>query len=254
MIKIRELQPDDLPRTVELHRKHLRLGLFPRLGRRFLREYHLSFARSPHAVALVAQSEGGLEGAIFGTTSNGEHYRWVVRNHWQALAWHGVRSLLLQPSLAWSFLTTRIGRYAKGLARHAGARKDGAPTPRGNGRPVAVLSHVVTASGARQRGVGRRLVERFRQVAGSGGARRARLITREGGPGVPFFERVGGQCVARRLEPDGAEIREYILPLAGNAPDEGMPDIPARGRIRRLRAGGGGAVAARERPADAPRE
>ena len=111
MLRIDKVRQDDLAATAALHRRHLELGLFPQLGERFMRAYHASFAASPHAVALVARTDGGeVAGALFGTTANGRHYRWVVEEHGLTLALHGARSLLLQPALAWNFVSSRAGR------------------------------------------------------------------------------------------------------------------------------------------------
>src|SRR5690606_32127273 len=103
--------PDDLPSTAALHKAYLRLGLFPRLGRGFLRQYHETFAKSPYGIALVARSEGAVVGALFGTSSNAHHYGWVVRNCGWDLALAGSSALLFHPQLAWTFASTRITRY-----------------------------------------------------------------------------------------------------------------------------------------------
>jgi GNAT superfamily N-acetyltransferase len=247
MFSIEPVRPEDLPATAELHRRHLRLGLFPRLGRRFLAVYHETFLASPHGVALVARANGQVVGALFGTTSNPDHYRWAIRNHGWRLAWHGARSLLFQPRLAWRFVTTRFGRYAKGLRRHLAPRnRSGAPRRK---PPVCVLSHIVTSESARQCGVGRRLVEHFKARARAQGAQRASLVTRENGPGVPFFERIGGECVAVRREQDGSPVREYHLSLEEKTADEKIEPVRRRGvHVRSYRPGfraGAGADARR---------
>lgn len=209
MLTIDELRPDDLPETAALHKAHLRLGLFPRLGRRFLRQYHETFARSPYGVALVARSDDGVVGALFGTSSNADHYGWVVRNCGLELAVAGSGALLFRPQLAWTFASTRITRYARGLRRHmASPSEDTHHAP-----ALSVLSHIVTDAGMRHQGVGRQLVDRFRALARSEGARDAVLITEEGGEGAPFFERIGCTCVSHRTAQDGNTVQEYRLPL-----------------------------------------
>ncbi|NMG40536.1 GNAT family N-acetyltransferase [Chelativorans sp. ZYF759] len=234
MLRIEKVRQDDLSTTATLHRQHLELGLFPQLGERFMRAYHASFAASPHAIALVARSESGrVVGALFGTTANARHYRWVVEEHGMNLAVQGTRSLLLQPALAWSFISSRAGRYAKGLGRHLGllGRDDAAVANAGAG-PSCVLSHIVTSKAARRLGVGRRLVEEFRRQAHATGAAEARLVTREGGPGAPFFERLGCACVDLRPSQDGEALREYSLQLDKTIADE-KPDAARRLRHER---------------------
>lgn len=226
MLRIEEARHDDFEVTAALHRQYLELGLFPRLGRRFMRAYHESFAASPHAVALVARAESGrVVGALFGTTANSPHYKWVVEEQGLSLALHGARSLLLQPALAWDFVSSRAGRYARGIGRHLGVV---AAPIQSNGRAegsASVLSHIVTGKAARRLGVGRRLVEEFRKRAYDSGAAEARLVTREGGQGAPFFERLGCECVDLRPSQDGEALREYSLRLDRTVLDD-IPEIP----------------------------
>ena len=239
MLRIEEARHDDFAVTAALHRRHLELGLFPQLGERFMRAYHASFAGSPHAVALVARAESGrVVGALFGTTANARHYKWVVEEHGLNLALHGTRSLLLQPALAWEFISSRAGRYARGLGRHLGlVGGNQAPAPTSPGR-TCVLSHIVTSQSARRLGVGRRLVEVFRKIARAAGAAEARLVTREGGLGQPFFERLGCECVDLRPSQDGEALREYALRLDRTVIDE-KAENPRRLRHER-RAGRAG--------------
>lgn len=218
MLSIESLSPDDLPQTAALHKSNLRLGLFPRLGRSFLRRYQETFAASPYGIALVAKSGERVVGALFGTTSNPDHYRWVVHNCGWDLALAGGGALLLRPHLAWTFASTRVGRYMRGLRRHIAP----APATAGPVAPSSVLSHIVTAETERRRGIGRRLVEEFKVLARRHGARRATLITEEGGDGVPFFERMGCACVTHRQGRDGSVVREYRLPLDEAETHEGM--------------------------------
>jgi GNAT superfamily N-acetyltransferase len=210
MLTIEDVRPDDIPQTAELHKAHLKMGLFPRLGRRFLRHYQETFARSPYGIALVARSDERIVGALFGTSSNPDHYRWVIRNCGWELAMAGGVALAMQPQLAWTFASTRVARYAKGLRRYMGNTRQGGA---GDAAPLSVLSHIVTGQSERRRGIGRRLVERFKILARAEGAHRAMLVTEEGGQGAPFFERIGCTCVSHRTGQDGCTVREYRLLL-----------------------------------------
>jgi GNAT superfamily N-acetyltransferase len=246
MLTIDDLRPEDLPETAALHKTYLRLGLFPRLGRGFLRQYHETFAKSPYGIALVARSDDGVVGALFGTSSNSDHYGWVVRNCGWDLAMAGSGALLFRPQLAWTFASTRITRYTRGLRRYIAPHP---PQPGQQGAPLSVLSHIVTDIGERRQGIGRQLVESFRRRARTEGARDAMLITEEGGEGAPFFERIGCACVGHRAGQDGEAVLEYRLPLVeqdvhediGSRRRGTVVDRPFRPELGALRvvAGGG---------------
>lgn len=212
MLRIEPLRQDDLQLTADLHRDNLRLGLFPKLGRNFLAHYQDSFSRSPHGIALVARAEGEVVGALFATTSNAEHYRWVTRNMGVELAWAGAGAMITHPHVALTFARTRLLRYSRGIARHMGlipmSQSSAAVSP-----PLSVLSHIVTSSIARRRGIGRKLVDAFKARASARGVHRAVLVTEEGGLGTPFFEKLGCRLVKRRAGQDGSVLREYRLIL-----------------------------------------
>ena len=241
MLTIDALTPQDLAETSRLHEHHLKLGLFPRLGRRFLALYQQTYALSPHGIALVARRDGRVVGALFGTTSNADHARWVLRHCGWRLALSGCLAMLIRPDAAMLFLRTRVGRYADGIRRRMGQVS---PPSRPNA-PVSVLTHIVTSESERRRGIGRRLVARFRLLARANGARRAVLITEDGGQGQAFFERIGCIFAARRQGRDGEMVCEYQLPL-GRARLDGASEIVLRRRAARLpdreRVGAGAAL------------
>jgi ribosomal protein S18 acetylase RimI-like enzyme len=252
MLSIGAIEDKDFEQTAELHKCYLKLGLFPRMGRNFLRHYQETFAKSPYGIALVAKDGDEVVGALFGTTSNADHYRWVVRNCGWELALAGGTALLTRPQLAWTFASTRIGRYMRGIGRYiTPANSDGTSAPQGPRVPVSVLSHIVTNGKVRRMGIGRKLVEEFRARAGAEGARRAVLVTQEGGEGAPFFERIGCTCVKHRQGQDGAQIREYRLLLDEAQPYERI-GTTRRGRniirsYHRPMGAAGGALAAPRR-------
>ncbi len=226
MLTIGSVHAADLATTAALHREHLALGLFPRLGDQFLRQYHASFIESPYGIALAARDRGRLAGVLFGTTSNPDHYRWTLRNHGWTLAWRGGLALLTRPMLAWTFAKTRLGRYASGINRCLTPPQPG--PARAQGPPVAVLNHIVTDVGDRGRGVGRRLVDELKKRARASGIERIRLVTPAGGPGRPFFERLGAERIADRRETDGKLIHEYHFRL-----DHGVRPMPVPAAIQR---------------------
>ena len=217
---VRALTPADAAFAAALHARALPHGFFARLGPRYLRAYHASFAASPFAVALVAVVGARPVGVLLGTLDNRAHYRWVVRHRLLRLAFAGVLALAVRPRLAAAFLRTRAAHYARSLTR---LRRRGVPAaggPQAPGRPVAVLTHVAVASAARGRGVGARLTEAFVGTAHSAAGRIA-LVTLAGDAGAGrFYERLGWVRVDERRDRDGRLIAEYeyrrhaALPLA----------------------------------------
>jgi len=221
VLTIESAEATDFRQTSELHRRYLSAGIFPRMGLRFLRCYHETFAASPHGVALAARRDGELVGFLLGTVDNAAHYRWVVNECGMALARRGATALLCRPHVAWSFATTRLGRYARGLRRHISGparRHEPAPTAGtggvGGSPQLAILTHIATADAARRRGVGRQLVEGFLTQARARGAEEARLITASDRPAVAFYTGLGWELVANRRARDGSEVREYRMLLS----------------------------------------
>lgn len=219
MVTIEAATATDLRQTSELHRRYLSAGIFPRMGRRFLRRYHETFVVSPDGVALVARHNGELVGFLLGTVDNTANYRWVVNERGMALARSGATALLCRPHVAWSFATTRLSRYVRGLRRYL-SKSDRMHEPRsaaggpGGSPQLAILTHIATADAARQRGVGRQLVEAFLARARAWGADEARLITASDGPAAAFYAGLGWESVADRHARDGGEVREYRMVLS----------------------------------------
>lgn len=230
------LRAEALPTSAALHLAHLDLGLFPHLGPRFLRRYHASFARSPHAVALATTEGDEVTGFLVGTTDNEAHYRWTVRHEGPGLALAALIAMLTRPRTAWWFLRTRGLRYVRGLRRLLRSRRivraagpapaptapsadetapGGTPVAAGAGPPrrprVAVLTHVAVDPRSRGRGVGRALTEGFLDAAWAAGADEARLITATD-EAARFYERTGWRRARTRTDGDGTVVAEFRRP------------------------------------------
>lgn len=224
MVTIDPACESDLQHTSALHERALDSGLFPALGRGFLRHYHRTFVRSPHAVALVAHEEGEPLGFVFGTVDNEAHQRWVIRRHGWRLALAGLLAMVVRPRVAVTFLRTRVGRYARTLVRAVAPSRPRPVTareavpPHGGDRggrvgTTAVLTHIATERAARSRGIGEQLATAFVARAGDGGAEEARLITTAGGRAARFYARLGWRPVTRRAARDGSDVEELRLSL-----------------------------------------
>lgn len=228
-VSVRTMTRRDLRAVAALHRTHLPVGFFPRLGERFLRAYHRSYLDGPHAVALVAEADGTTVGFVVGSTRVHEHGAWTVRNRGLRLALAGGTALLLRPPELWTFLTTRAGRYVRGIARRlrprttptgADASTASTATPTSTTADTstaapaspAVLVHVAVDDGARGLGLGAALVEAFVLACGAAGAVEVQLVTDADSPAVGFYERLGWTSAGARPAADGRAVVEFRHP------------------------------------------
>ena len=193
-----------------LHERELAEGLFPRLGRGFLRVYYRSFIASPHAAALVARCDGRPVGVLVGTVRNRAHYGWVVRRRGLRLAVAATLALATRPRLALHFARTRTARYWQAVMRHSrsGAGRGGTEPS----RDVAVLTHLSVSREARGLGVGRTLLGAFVGKASREGAREAHLVTAAGQDGAGgFYAASGWRHDGDRVNHEGDPISAYSL-------------------------------------------
>lgn len=224
---LRPMTIDDIAQTSRLHLQHLPQGLFPRLGPRFLRAWHTTFVTSPAACATVIEAwptdsvsgrfgEPYVVAYVLVAIAPAAHRRDALRQHRWRLALYGTAGLLSHPALAWFFLQTRAGRYARGLS--SGDRS----TPRSlhgsaeetDRNPPAVVHALVTAASRRGLGLGAILLEHASAHAARLDATEMALVTdgvhplhsaapdqrrfrvRQGATG--FYERLGWRRVAER--------------------------------------------------------
>lgn len=214
---LRPLTTRDLDRVADLHQRELPHGLFPLLGRAFLRRYHATFIASPHAVALAAPEEGEPTGFLVGTLDQRAHHHWLMRHRALRLAIAGLVGLLTHPRALGLFLRTRMGRYLRGLLRALRPRPArAAPSEQATaGGPVAVLMHVAVDPGHRGGGLGRHLTEELVEQAEAAGAAEVRLVTRTDRGAGRFYERLGWSPAARRRTRDDTVVTEYRIATAG---------------------------------------
>ena len=212
-VRIRPGTPPDAPAIARLHLELLPHGFFAKLGARYLSVYHRAFMSSPHAVSLVACREDRLVGFIAGALDAHVHQRWALRRRGLPLLVAGIAALALRPRLAWEFLTTRTGRYVRGMAR--AARPTTSPTGASSpipGGPVAVLSHVAVDRSEQGGGAGSALVESFVEHVREARTPRVELVTLCDDGASAFYERLGWTAVGEH-EREGARYRRFTLEL-----------------------------------------
>lgn len=224
-VRVRPLLPADHRWVADLHVRELPHGLFPALGRRFVRRWHRAHVASPFGTAYVALRDGEPLGFLLGSVDRRAHVSWVVRNRRLRLGAAGLAALALRPRVAATFLRTRAGRYARRLlgrpapvapASAAPTTTPGAPPaltqPSG---PVAVLEAVVVVPDHRVQGVGSELVAAFLADARATGAAVVELVTKDGDEGAAgFYERGGWTQVGSHTYRDGDRVLRFRTDLA----------------------------------------
>lgn len=209
-IVVTAMDSRDVAFAAALHHRALPGGFFARLGVRFLRRYLATFVDSPYAVALTAWAGPRRVGMLVGTLANRQHWSWVLQSHGARLGWAGLAALARRPTQAWFFVRSRVGRYARAVAR---LRRRPVPAD-GDGGPVAVLTHVAVAEDLHGLGAGRDLVHAFTTDAATRGAREARLITAADSNGTSeFYRRLGWRSTGVRRDHDGRPVRQFVRPL-----------------------------------------
>lgn len=208
-MRIRRLVAAEAGFAARLHAEALPHGFFAALGYRYLRAYYLSFLDSPHAGAFVAGIEGAPIGFVAGSFDPVAHRRFTIRRHGARLALEGGRALVCHPGLGIDFLSTRLGRYTKGILRTL--RPGGAPAPAGellrSQVGPGVLSHVAVLPAARGWGAGEALVDAFVTEARRRGVRRLELLTLADELGATsFYAHLGWQRKERLVDGD----HEYV--------------------------------------------
>lgn len=218
---LRRMGLQDLAFVVDAHRAHFADGFFARLGAGFLARYYRTFLDGgPTAVAVIAENDGTPCGYLTGVLHPQQHRQLLLRYHGPGLAFRGCVGMLRHPSTAFTFVATRLTRYARGLRRGLGTTTDG-PANLG---PTAVLTHVVVSDPRRHRGVGTRLVEDFLKEARQAGCATAALVTSADPTGAAgFYEARGWTRRDSVTTPEGKILWRYTKPLDDHTitPSEG---------------------------------
>jgi GNAT superfamily N-acetyltransferase len=214
---LRDAVLGDVAATARLHVRELRVGLFPRLGPRFIARWHRAFVESPYGVALVAVGYGPdgrehLTGFLVGATDRRAFRRELLTRHRAALLRRGVLALALRPRTLAHFLGTRLWPYVRRLRAAEPAVLNGGA---GHAAAVAELTAIAVVGGARRRGTGRRLVEVFLGRCAAAGSPWVELVTATGaGEAMAFYTRTGWAEAGQDVNRDGVPVQRF-----GRRPD-----------------------------------
>jgi ribosomal protein S18 acetylase RimI-like enzyme len=210
-VMVTPLAYTDLQTTAALHVTLLPHGLFPRLGRGYVRRWHRTFIDSPYAEALCVRSDdGAVAGFLLGSTDDSQYTADVLANDKAALATRGALALLCRPHLAQTFVRTRLHRYVRRLTR----RPPPEPALAGNRPRVAVLHALITHPEHRGRGVGGALLRCFEDRVVQRRTSLIQLVTHEEDGASDFYRKLGWSETDRRPNKDGKMViqMDKVLP------------------------------------------
>lgn len=194
-----------LDEVVDVHLEAFPGFFMAQLGPRFLREYYRCVVEYPGGILLTEELEGRCVGFVAGFVDPASFYKALGRRR-ARLGLSALAGVVSRPRR----LVTLVRNYgrASGAARLA---PDAAS---------AELSSLAVRPHASGRGAGRRLVERFIDVAGTLGASRVTLTTDAfGNDAVNRFYRGLGFRHVREFEARrGRVLNEYTIDARKDAP------------------------------------
>lgn len=204
-LRVRDATVADLERTALLHVTELPVGLFPRLGPRFVRRWHQGVVRSQHGVVLVCERidrDGTtVVGFLLGATHRTALVRDLLTRDRTALVGCAALALAGRPRTLLLFARTRLRRYTRRLRTPAAV---GGPEGR-----VADLSAIAVDLSARDQGAGAALVRGFLARCAVTGVRTAELVTEIGGPAESFYRGLGWSPLEDVRTRDGRWVRRF---------------------------------------------
>lgn len=211
---IRDARIGDLADTARLHVHELPMGLFPRLGPRFVGRWHQAFLDSPHAVALTAvhvdpRGREHVVGFLMGATDRFAFHHELLTRHRAALLGHGLLALAGRPRTAARFLRTRLRPYLHGLWRSGTRRTDPDERAAVERAAVADLTAVAVAPSWRHAGAGGDLVGSFLDRCAAAGTPRAELVAAVEPAAAGFYSRTGWTAGRQYLTRDGLRVQRF---------------------------------------------
>ncbi len=189
-MRVRAMNDADVRAAVGLHVAVLPMEFLTRFGERFLRTYYRAWCAAPGGLALVAEEDGRVVGALLGATGPAIHTREMVRRDGWRLGRDIGLALVRDLPLARDLLVTRGRRYAGGLYRLA-RRRSTAAGPVAPGPVVGEVTHVLVDAAQQGHGIGRALVEEAIVQARAAGDEQLVLVTPPDLAAQHFYDRLG---------------------------------------------------------------
>lgn len=184
-LSLRPMEREDCDTTADLHVRYLGDGLFPRLGRRFVRRWHATFVDSPHATAhVVVGPDGDVLGFVLAALDQRAYVTHTLQDARLSMLVRGGLAMAVRPRVAAAFLRTRLRSYWTRLRRPVQSAPAGPRT--------AVVHAIVTTPAARGTGVGRTMLAQVESDVRASQTERIELLSEDGaGGGADFYRRLG---------------------------------------------------------------
>ncbi len=193
--RIRALRLSDVPEAVEVHRAAFPDFFLTFLGTDFLKLLYRFYVAGDTEIALAAECNGRIHGALIGSTEPKGFYKRLAIRHFLSFAWAGMRPLLKRPII--------FPRLIRALSY----RGDAPPC----GEQGALLASVCVEPTQQKKGIGVQLVKRFEREAWKRGCKFVYLSTdRDDDQGSGgFYRNLGWTVEAEFATPEGRVMQRY---------------------------------------------
>jgi len=198
MNDIREMNLSDVPSVVNVHLESFMGFFLSSLGTHFLRELYKSILMDETRIALVCTNEREVLGFVAGSTHPVGFYGRALKRNWRGFVIASIFPILKNPMMAIRILRRLIAKRE--------TRFD-------NG--FALLMSVAVNPNRQGNGIGRQLVSKFLEEAGSRGCLSVTLTTDALGNDTVnrFYRSMKFQLSKEFITSEGRIMNEYVYTL-----------------------------------------
>jgi len=195
---IRDMRHEDIPVVVGIHLQSFPGFFLSFLGPRFLELLYEGIGRHPQGIALVSESDSGIDGFVAGVTDQSGFYKRLIKTRVVRFAAASLGAVLRRPRI--------IPRLVRALGQSRQSESSAAQ---------ACLMSIAVRPGVSGKGAGQALVSAFGEAMAARGIREYCLTTdREGNDRVNrFYLRLGFRLARTFVTPQGRAMNEYVLTL-----------------------------------------
>jgi len=199
---IRDMRLEDIPAVVGIHLQSFPGFFLTFLGPSFLKLLYEGVGRHPQGIALVSESDSGIDGFVAGVADQSGFYRRLIKTRVVRFAGASLGAVLRRPRI--------VPRLVRALGQSRQSERSAAR---------ACLMSIAVRPGASGKGAGRALVSAFSEAMAARGIREYCLTTdRDFNDRVnQFYLRLGFRLSGTFVTPEGRAMNEYIMTLGDRA-------------------------------------